>query len=176
LPATEGHSLLQSIRQHARKLIFGAGLVGDIHYIPWLIGLMSDDILSRIAGESFSLITGADLSRLSLRRSAPQQVSGPTDDPDDTNVEMEEDEGLPWPDAELVAGWWDANARGFTTGMRYFMGEPLNLAKCFQVLKDGFQRQRLIAAHHSCLIQPGTSLFECRAPAWRQQQILAAMV
>jgi uncharacterized protein (TIGR02270 family) len=168
--------MLQSIRQHSRKLIFGAGLVGDIAYIPWLVGLMSDDILCRIAGESFSLITGADLSRLSLRRSAPQQESGPTADPDDTNVEMEEDEGLPWPDAELVAGWWDANALSFTAGMRYFMGEPLNPAKCIQVLKDGFQRQRLIAAHHLCLMEPGTSLFEWRAPAWRQQHILAAMV
>jgi uncharacterized protein (TIGR02270 family) len=157
-----------------RRLIRGAGLVGDPTYIPWLIGLMSDDSCARIAGEAFSLITGVDLALLDLERKPPGSESGPNDDPNDANVGMDEDDGLPWPDAERVKGWWDANAQRFQSGVRHFMGESLNPERCLQVLRAGYQRQRIAAALYLPLLNPGSSLFEWRAPAQRQKQLLAS--
>jgi uncharacterized protein (TIGR02270 family) len=173
------HELLQILAQDRadiRRVIRGAGLVGDPTYVPWLIGLMTDDKLARLAGEAFSLITGLDLAWLDLERKPPENFeSGPNDDPNDPNVEMDEDDGLPWPEQKLVQGWWDANSQRFEPGTRYFMGEPLNRDNCLRVLKEGFQRQRIAAALYLSLLTPGTPLFEWRAPAWRQQRLLARM-
>ena len=173
------HTFLQSLAQdpaEIRPLIRGAGLVGDPAYIPWLIGFMTDDKLARLAGESFSLITGLDLAWLDLERKPPENFeSGPNDDPNDPNVDMDEDDGLPWPDQKLIQAWWDANSNRFQPGVRYFMGEALNRENCLRVLKEGFQRQRIAAALYLSLLNPGTPLFEWRAPAWRQQRLLATM-
>lgn len=173
------HALLQPLAQdpaQIRRLIRGAGLAGDPIYVPWLIGFMTDDKLARLAAESFSLITGLDLAWLDLERKPPENFeSGPNDDPNDPNVEMDEDDGLPWPDQKLVAAWWSANSHRFQPGVRYFMGEPLNRENCLRVLKEGYQRQRIAAAIYLSLLNPGTPLFEWRAPAWRQQRLLTQM-
>jgi uncharacterized protein (TIGR02270 family) len=158
------------------RLIRGSGLVGDPRYVGWLINHMKDDKLARRAGEAFSLITGADLVALNLRRVRSEDLeTGPNDDPNDPNVEMDEDDGLPWPDQAKIQAWWNANSQRFQPGVRYFMGQPLNPENCLRVLKEGFQRQRILAAHHLCLLKPGTVLFNTSAPAWRQQRLLAEM-
>ena len=174
------HGWLATLAQdpsNLRWLIRGAGLAGDPAYVPWLIGHMADNTTTRLAGEAFSLITGLDLAWLDLEVKPPQNFeSGPNDDPSDPNVDMDEDDGLPWPDAVKVQTWWHANAHRFQPGVRYFMGEPLNRDNCLRVLKEGFQRQRIAAALYLSLLNPGTPLFEWRAPARRQQRLLAEMV
>ena len=67
------------------------------------------------------------------------------------------------------------NGQRFQPRVRYFMGAAPARAHCLQVLKEGYQRQRMAAAEYLCLIAPGTSLFNTRAPAWRQQRWLAKM-
>jgi uncharacterized protein (TIGR02270 family) len=157
-----------------RWLIRGAGLVGDPTYIPWLIGHMADPKTTRLAGEAFSLVTGLDLAWLDLEVKPPENFeSGPNDDPNDPNVDMDEDDGLPWPDPIKIQAWWHGNGARFQPGTRYFMGEPLNRENCVRVLKEGFQRQRMTAAIYLSLLNPGTPLFEWRAPARRQQRLLA---
>ena len=159
-----------------RLLIQGIGVAGDPHYVPWLIQLMQDLKLTRLAGESFSLITGLDLAYLDLERRPPENVElGPNDDPNDDDVAMDEDDSLPWPDPEKIAAWWQANGPRFAPGTRYFMGEPPSPAHCLGVLKTGFQRQRIAAAEYLCLMKPGTPMFNTAAPAWRQQRLLAQM-
>ena len=144
--------------------------------MPWLIERMADEGVARQAGEAFSLITGVDLSLLDLERRVPKTLeSGPNDNPEDENVEMDPDEGLPWPDADKVEKWWAANAHRFHKGVRYFMGAPVTREHCIDVLKNGYQRQRILAAHYLCLLNPGTPLFNTSAPAWRQQRLLARM-
>jgi len=156
-------------------LIQGAGFAGDPHYVLWLIQHMGDKKTARLAGESFSLITGLDLAYSDLDRKPPADSgTGPSDDPKDENVAMDEDDGLPWPDRERVADWWKANGGRFEAGTRYFLGVPVTRENCLRALKEGFQRQRILAAHYLCLLEPGTVLFEWRAPAFRQQRLLAA--
>jgi uncharacterized protein (TIGR02270 family) len=159
-----------------RWLIRGCGLCGDPTYARWLIDRMADDRLARLAGEAFSLMTGAELATLDLERKPPEDFeSGPNDDPNDPNVDMDEDDGLPWPDQTRVVAWWEANGDRFKPGVRYFIGEPLNQQSCLRVLKEGWQRQRIAAGLYLSLLNPGTPLFEWRAPAWRQQRLLAQM-
>jgi uncharacterized protein (TIGR02270 family) len=175
----DAHATLKTLAQDPaciRLLIRGIGTAGDPHYVPWLIQQMQDLKLSRLAGESFSYITGLDLAYLDLERKPPEGVDfGPNDDPNDYNVAMDEDDGLPWPDVEKISAWWQANGQRFAPGTRYFMGEPPSTAHCLDVLKNGFQRQRMAAAIYLCLLKPGTPLFNCAAPAWRQQRLLAKM-
>lgn len=153
-------------------MIRAVGFAGDTARIPWLIGLMPDEKLARLVGESFSFITGADLAWLDLERKPPENFeSGPNDNPEDEDVSMDEDDGLPWPDQAKVHVWWTVNAHRFQPGVRYFMGAPPSWEHCLQVLKDGYQRQRIAAAHYLCLLRPGTPLFNCAAPAWRQKRL-----
>ena len=174
--ATESlRSLVQDPAQ-IRWLIKGIALAGDPAFGPWLVRRMRDDTLARLAGEAFTLITGVDLRRPPFERQRPEGFeSGPSDDTADESVAMEEDEDLPWPDPEQVQAWWSQNSGRFTTGVRHFMGHPVTREHCVDVLKHGCQRQRIAAAYHLCLADPGTPLFEWRAPARRQQRLLAEM-
>lgn len=179
MSAQAGHRWLAGVAQdpaNLRSLIRGAGLVGDPTYVPWLIGHMADNKTTRLAGEAFSLLTGLDLAWLDLEVKPPENFeSGPNDDPNDPNVDMDEDDGLPWPDPVKIQAWWHANSQQFEPGTRYFMGEPLNRENCLRILKEGFQRQRIAAALYLSLLNPGTPLFEWRAPAGRQQRLLEQM-
>lgn len=179
LPPADTRTLLDSLAAQPdskRLLIRAIGHAGDPYYIGWLIGLMADDVFARLAGESFSFITGADLAWLDLERKPPGRLpAGPTDDPADTDIAMDEDDGAPWPDAEKIARWWQTNAPRFVNGQRYLCGAPPSKKQCIDVLKDGYQRQRMAAARHLCLLEPGTALFNCAAPSWRQQRLLNAL-
>jgi uncharacterized protein (TIGR02270 family) len=175
----DAHPLLKALAPdpaNQRVLIQATGIVGDPFYVPWLIKQMAGDKTMRLAGESFSLITGLDLAYLDLERKPPEGLElGPTDNPDDEDVAMDADDSLPWPDPAKIQKWWDANKQRFQPGVRYFMGEPVNIENCKHVLRDGYQRQRIAAALYLSLLQPGTPLFPTSAPAWRQQRWLAKM-
>ena len=181
LGTPQAHTVLSARAQDPamrRSLIRGAGIAGDSSYIPWLIKQMGEPMHARLAGESLSLITGLDIGDQGLEVESPpggEATAGPNDDPADPNVAMDEDEGLPWPDPERIQRWWSANGGRFTDGTRYFMGTPVTREHCIAVLKNGYQRQRILAAHYLCLLEPGTPLFNTSAPAWRQQRLLAEM-
>ncbi len=157
-----------------RRVIRACGWLGDARLVPWLIELMPHDRFARLAGEAFSMITGADLAALDLERKPPQDLQlGPSDDPDDDDVSLDEDDSLPWPDVARVQAWWAAQAGRWPAGTRCFVGAPVSPAQCDRVLREGWQRQRIVAAVQRCLLQPGTPMFPVAAPAWRQQRRLA---
>jgi uncharacterized protein (TIGR02270 family) len=173
------HSFLEKLAadpSQLRWLIQGSGVAGDPAYASWLIGHMANEKTARLAGAAFSLITGADPARLDLERRRPENFeSGPDDDPEHPNVEMDADDGLPWPDPQRIEKWWAANSGRFQKGTRHFMGARVSRDHCIDVLKNGYQRQRILAAHYLCLLEPGTPLFNTSAPAWRQQRLLGTM-
>ena len=51
--------------------------------------------------------------------------AGPTENPEDENVEMDPDENLPWPDQDLIKKWWSARQGNFAKGSRYLLGQPI---------------------------------------------------
>jgi len=159
----------------AKALVRCVGVAGDPHFMEWLLGRMDDPLLSRQAGEAFCMITGLDLAWLDLECKRPAGFEpGPDDTAGNEDVEVDEDEDLPWPDPVKLRAWWGANAHRFASGTRYFMGERLSADLCVRVLREGFQRQRIAAAQHLCFLNPGTRLFPTSAPAWRQQRWLDA--
>jgi uncharacterized protein (TIGR02270 family) len=150
----------------ARTVVTATGYLGDPVAVPWLISKMAIPELTRIAGESFSLITGVDLAYDDLETDAPQDFqSGPTDEPSDANVDLDPDDNLPWPDPALLQTWWQDNAVRFATGTRHLLGRPIDEAACQHALTAGFQRQRRAAAFELALAQPDAPLFNWRARA-----------
>lgn len=164
---------------HMRRMMRMAGWIGDPQVVPWLIHHMADDVWARLAGEVFSMITGMDLDLHDLARrngdepeSGASGSSGPNDDPANEQVGLDEDESLPWPDQQRVQAWWAANAGRFVAGQRYFGGQVPSVAHGLTLLRTAGQRQRVMAAEHLCLLQPGRKLFPVAAPAWRQSRWL----
>jgi uncharacterized protein (TIGR02270 family) len=157
-----------------RTTLQASAWAGDVQAIPWLIKQMADERHARVAGESFSFLTGADLALLDLERKPPEGFqSGPSDDPLDDNVALDEDESLPWPDVARVQAWWQAHAAGMPQGERCFVGAAADAAHCAQVLATATQRQRRAAALLLSLQRPGAVLFNVAAPTHRQRRLLA---
>ena len=154
-----------------RVALCAAGALGDPTSIPWLIESMAAPTLARVAGESFTMITGVDLAYDDLDTDKPEGFeAGPTEDPEDLNVEMDSDEDLPWPHSELIKKWWFAHRLEFTNGTRYLLGKPMTIETLNHVLRTGRQRQRSSAAIELAMRQPGQPLFNTSAPGFRQQK------
>lgn len=179
LPIAQSQVLLKGLAQYPerqRDLLAGVGIIGDPFYIPWLIKQMHIPELARLACESFSFITGADIAYEDLDTDKPEDFeSGPNENPADDNVELDSDEDLPWPDPFKIQAWWDAKQHQFQNGHRYLLGVPITEAQCRKVLREGFQRQRAAAALELALLKPNEVLFEVRAPGWRQLRCLQSL-
>jgi uncharacterized protein (TIGR02270 family) len=104
------HAWQRSLAQNLdsiRLAIIGAGAIGDPVLIAWLIDQMTIPELARVAGEAFTMITGVDIAYEDLEGEWPEGFEvGPTEDPEDENVDMDPDEDLPWPDPEAIQAWW----------------------------------------------------------------------
>ena len=172
--ATEWIEKLAQERETARRSVIGAGVLGVPESVPWLIEQMRVPELARVAGEAFTAVAGVDLAYEDMEAEWPEGfVAGPTEDPEDEDVEMDPDENLPWPDPEVVRDWWRANQGRFDSGTRYLLGNPITIDCLQNVLRNGRQRYRTAAALELAIRQPGTPLFEVRAPGFRQQEMLS---
>ncbi len=167
------HRTMVQDPKRQRATIAATGALGDPGAIPWLIEQMKSPPLARIAGEAFSLITGAHIAYDKLAGEKPEGFeSGPTEDPEDENVAMDPDDNLSWPDPELVRKWWSTHRDRFAKDTRHLLGTPITAESLQKALRKGYQRQRHAAALELALLQPGKPLFEVRAPASRQLALL----
>ena len=173
----EVKELLKALVQNGdrtREAIIGAGISGDPSYMPWLIKQMEVPELAKIAGESFSFISGVDIAYDDLEGELPNSfVTGPMENPEDEEVAMDPDEDLPCPDPLLIDRWWKQQQHNFLPGIRYLLGKPINEHQCQTVLRTGKQRQRQAAALELSLMQPVAPVFETRAMGKRQQKLLS---
>jgi uncharacterized protein (TIGR02270 family) len=190
-----GHAFLANRLRasgRTRMLIAGAGAVGDPKYVAWLLKLMEEPELARLAAESFTLITGVDLARgFDAPRPAPAvektegdveggqaetelaDDDGSSAEANDETSDISEDEYLAWPHVPKLIQWWRDHRHSFVESGRYFVGAPISVAHCTEVLLRGTQRQRIAAAQLLRVLQPGVALFNTSAPAWRQQRLLS---
>ena len=117
---------------------------------------MEDAVFGRLAGEAFSFITGADLAWLDLEREPSEGL-----------------DRVPMTIQAIRMSTWTpmTGCRGLTLigcnpgGLRMerdsppapanFVGAPVTRDHCLHVLKTGYQRQRIAAAFHRCLLSPG---------------------
>lgn len=147
-----------------------AGATGEPSLVPQLIARMDDPRTARCAGEALSTITGADLRTLGLTRSAPADTaSGPSEDPADTDVAMDPDDDLPWPDRAAVEAWWKRQPAAGPG--RLLAGSPV--AQAGQLLAADNQRLRWAASVE--LAKSGERrLFPVDAPVATQRRLLQA--
>ena len=136
---------LDSSDGRVRDVVRGFGLLGDPVAMEWLITNTQVPELSRLCGGSITMITGIDLAEEDLETlDEPEgfEDPGPSDDPEDDNVLLDDDENLPWPNPELVRAWWDSSAK-LPGGKFYLDGHEKDTAGLKHVLVNGMQRQRM---------------------------------
>lgn len=165
---------LQNDPEKQRIAVIGAGALGDPADVPWLIQMMAVPEMARPAGEAFTFITGVDIAYLDLEGEWPEGFeAGPTEAPEDDDVDLDPDEDLPWPAPERISAWWDQNRKTFKAGEPSFLGKPVTAGHLETVLRTGLQRQRQAAAVMLAARHPrGIPVFETRAPGFRQKQML----
>lgn len=157
-------SEMAKIKDLERSVIIATGVLGDPHAVNWLIAKMGDPKLACVAGESFSLITGADLEQLQMTVTSP--VGAPrdlTEETDDADVSLDPDEDLPMPDQQKMTLLWQRHGQNFIVGQRYFLGRPITVELLKDHVANGFQRQRHAAALELALIDSESRLVNTRA-------------
>ena len=175
MPQPESRALLSALAKapHLQRVtIVAAGAIGDPATIPWLIKKMETPDIARVAGEAFSMITGADLAHLDLVQEQPDTENDEIDDVQS----LDYDTNLPLSSPELVEQWWGDHHQDFTPGQRYLCGRPISLGSAMEVLSQGTQRQRAAAAIEIALIDDRRPLFEVRERADRQLRRLATWI
>lgn len=157
LPVEEGRSWINALGQNPeaiRNVIKATAALGDPQAVSWLIGQMRIPALSRLAGEAFTTITGIDLEEQNLALEDLPDLDDqlPNEDPEDTNVEMDEDEHLPFPDVAKIAAIWQKYQNRLAPGKRHLLGRPITAENLIVWLHHGLQRQRQVAAVELALL------------------------
>lgn len=159
LPIEEARAwvgLLVKDESQIRNAIKAVAVLGDPHAVPWLIGHMRAPGLERLAGEAFTTITGIDLEACGLVLDELPDLEGqvPNDDPSDDNVELDDDEHLPFPDLDKVIAIWQRDHGNFISGQRYLLGKTISSSHLTEVFSGAPQRQRRAAALELALLEP----------------------
>jgi uncharacterized protein (TIGR02270 family) len=160
--------------RHLRLAVLGAGAAGDPALSGVIIEWMGIEAVARVAGEAFSMVTGADLKYLDLNQDPPEHRHEDGAERCEGHEVLDADRDLPYPAQEKVAGWWQTHRDRFEPGRRYLCGVPIEPDGLRQVLLRGKQRQRAAAALELGLHQPKEPLFEVRARGSLQERRLEA--
>lgn len=163
LPIVEARAwitLLSKDPAQIRNAVKATAALGDPQAVKWLIGQMSIPLLARLAGEAFTTITGIDLEKNELFQENPPTPNSslPNDDAEDGNVELDEDENLPYPDIAKVTAVWQKCQHQFVSGQRYFFGKSITAENLNQIYKIANQRCRRVVAMELALLQPSQFL------------------
>lgn len=155
-----------------RLLIWSAAWVGDARAVPWLIAQMTNPQLARLAGAAFSTITGADLPALGLTGDVVlDSTETSATEPQDDQMAVDPDDDLPWPSVDAVQGWWALKSPSVPTRTRLLWGSVPSVEGCKNLLRNGTQPSRCLAALHlKCLLRAQV-LFNWAAPGRRQLRL-----
>lgn len=169
LPIEQGREWISAMAKdtaNPRAVITATGILGDPHAVNWLISRMTDLPFARLAGEAFTVITGIELDKHGLTMMSPADPAPvPNDNPDDPQVGLDEDENLPWPDAEKIAALWRNHGQHFLVGRRYFMGKGVTPDWLKNRIMEGTQRIRHAAALELALTDSQSRLINTCARA-----------
>ena len=99
-------TLVATKKVEEKYIIRATSVLGDPHAVNWLINKMTNPPLSRLAGEAFSMITGADFEKLGMVAKDMLSDEESVDDGDTANVDYDLDNDLTQPDAQKVIRLW----------------------------------------------------------------------
>lgn len=160
---------LSRIHFHSSWILLAIGWSGQVGYADWLIEQMRIPARARMAGEAFRLITGFDLEENEAVLEEPPEGTLPDVPTPDVATP---DKFYPCPDAARVAAWWGDHAAAYANQPRLLLGEPITLAWLDEILDEGEQAHRELAALHRALLRPGSCLLPTHAHAMVQWQRL----
>jgi uncharacterized protein (TIGR02270 family) len=125
--------------------------------LPWL----EDETHARVAGETFSAVTGLDPEDANLTRDKAETEA----------VEHRPEDDLPIPDPMGLLLWWRDNRQKFSDGQRHISGASRTNGAIWSAIHDGPMRRR---APHLLALQLQSPpkhrpRIELRAPARRQR-------
>ncbi len=167
LPVNEARTWIAEMAKNPqlhRLAIKAIGVLGDPQAVSWLIQMMGQPAHARIAGWAFCQITGIDLAKTNMTlEPADEIVSGPTDEPADTDVAMDEDEDLPWPDKIKVTRLWQVHTRLLQPGQRYFQGREITKQLLDHVYVNANQQQKELAVLQRAIHDRNTILVNIKA-------------
>ncbi|WP_143247432.1 TIGR02270 family protein [Agaribacterium haliotis] len=143
-------------------LIQAIACLGDPQAVPWLLAQMRDALWSRRSGLVFSSITGIDLEQHELVNDIPDLDDSFGDE--HQPLQFDDDESLPFPDADKVAALWQKYGRNFVSGKRYMVGRQLSSESLQQLWQQGPAYLRARAALLLALQNPSQPLLNACAP------------
>jgi uncharacterized protein (TIGR02270 family) len=146
-----------------RAAVEGVAVIGDPALVPWLLTIAEKEEHARVAAEAVRRISGITIEGRLAKGRGPS-ARRPNDDPADTDVAMDPDEALPWPNVEALRASWTARRGSFRDGVSYLLGKERTGAWLEDVLRSGPQACRALAALELTL-QDKRPLFEVRARA-----------
>lgn len=166
LPVDQARHWISELSQDPLQLqtiIKATAILGDPHAVPWLIQQMQQPLSARLAGLSFSLLTGIDLEQYKLDK---EVVVAFKDNPEgDIEDDAENaDSDLPWPEPEKIQAFWQQHGQSLQPGQRYFMGRAITSESLKQVLQSGNQQQRSAAALKLTMLELNTTLLNIAMP------------
>jgi hypothetical protein len=82
---------------------------------------------------------------------------------EDDEMELDEDENLPYPNQDKVAALWRNYGQSFLIGRRYFIGKTVTSDWLKSILSNGTQRQRHAAAIELAINDNTLQFFNSRA-------------
>lgn len=148
-----------------RQVIHATAVLGDPQAVNWLLIQMRTPALTRLAGEAFASITGIDLEthKLVLENIPELDELLPDDGAQNEEMNISEDQNLPFPDINKLAAVWQKYQQRFASGQRYFMGHIIaNNQSTSEHLRNlfanGQQRHRAAAALEMSLMEPSQYL------------------
>lgn len=161
---------LLRVPEHREDALWALGFSGRICAAEACLDWMGDTRVSRLAGESFSSITGLRLEgHLALSKEASPDETVPLEDDLEADLVPRPEDDLPRPDAQAVAAWWREARGGFERGARYLMGHPLNGDSLLTALERGPMRRRHVWARELAIRSHGACHVTTRALARRQR-------
>ena len=124
-----------------------------------MIDRLKDPELARVAGESFSMITGARLDYDKLEGSKPKCFeAGPTENPEGREGGHGAGPQPPLARPRLIQKWWKPTRATSSRALATCWASPSPRDPSRQTLKTGYQRQRAAAAIELAILKPGPPL------------------
>ncbi|WP_220137883.1 TIGR02270 family protein [Myxococcus llanfairpwllgwyngyllgogerychwyrndrobwllllantysiliogogogochensis] len=156
--------------------LWALGHSGWRHAAELCLEAMKHDRTARLAGESFSRVTGLRLEGDFARPAKADEENGlPPLEEDDLDADLvpSPEATLPLPDATAVARWWAKEKDHFSPKTRYLRGQPLSPEVAWKALSTEPMRGREQLALDLAVQTQGAVRFDTRTWANRQTAALA---
>ncbi len=154
------HLTASNISPH--KIIKCFEILGSTKFIPWLASLTQNGSTAPFASHAFCTITGMSLFSEDHGDLLPILA--------DTGAIASDDYLGLWEQLPQSGfnDWWGDNKDEFESDKRYFSGKEINQDNLEFIWLKGNQKQRERAALELALAKPSSTLFEHKAPGFRQ--------